>query len=455
MRADKMEHNLQALMDPRAVEAVETLRGFGYEAWLVGGAVRDALRGVEPHDYDIAWNGAPQDLFKAIDARYLHPTGVQHGTMTWVYRGLAMEVTSFRIEEGYGDHRRPDKVRFVDRIEDDLARRDLTFNAMAWAPKEGLLDPFGGRTDLQAGRVRTVGDPYRRFSEDALRILRTLRFAALLDGQLDPGTRTAIHAQAADLKHVARERIWNELLQLLVLPGAGKVIFRGGRILFEAFPQLQLPECTAEDISYWRTATRLMDALKDREELRVAWCYYIYFLGILADDSLDQMNTMVMSWERTIKNEPLSRRLRGTVRALLTALQELELDVRFRTSDESNRSRWMERFDALGHHADPADLLSLIEASYNLVGGKRRAEILRHGQALFEGDGMTLRPGVLRSRRDLAVRGSDLLQWGVTEGPAVRQALDALWRAVIAGEAPNERDRLRVYWESQNPKDKG
>lgn len=456
VRTDSMENSIQALIDARAIEAVRFLREQGFNAWLVGGAVRDALRGVAPQDYDIAWSGTPQDLFSIVDGQYLHPTGVQHGTMTWVYRRLVLEVTSFRIEAGYGDHRRPDKVLFVDRIEDDLARRDLTVNAMAWSPDEGLFDPFGGLRDLQAGRVRTVGDPHRRFSEDALRILRTMRFTALLDGRIEEETREAMHARAGDLKHVARERIWHEFLTMLCLPGAGKVIFREGAILFSAFPQVQRPDCPSEDRLMWKRGSRLLNSLDDKEALRVAWCFYLLYLGVLRGTvEQDREQGMAEAFARLTAEEPLSRKLRAAVQGLLIALQELELDVRVRTDTVPEAAHWIERFDAIGDHAGPEDLLALAEASYNLLEGKRRARILREGQKLFEGDGRTLREGVPVSRKQLAVRGADLLAWGEPQGPGIREGLDKLWRAVISGEVQNESAALKAYWDRMQAADNG
>lgn len=434
----RIDDAIEGLVDVRVKDALGFLRGEGYDAWLVGGAVRDALRGLTPDDYDLAWSGTPQDLYRLLPAEQLHATGEKHGTMTWVLatpagsRDLPLEITSFRKETGYSDHRRPDAVVFVDRIEDDLARRDLTINAMAWAPGEGLVDPFGGQRDLAAGRIRTVGEPQRRFAEDALRILRTLRFAALLEGKIDSQTREAMHAQAGDLQHVARERIWAELLQLLLLPGAGRVIGREQAVLQKALPFLR--ELTCEEVSsrWLRGAWRLLDRLPEQEHLRLAWGAYV----LLVASGEEALTDRLTHW---LQEEPLSRKLRQGTLALVRALELLG-------KEEPSELQWMLQFDATSEYAEPRELLWLTEAAYELQPERKLAQVLRHGQKLFEHDRRTLRPGVLRSKAELAVRGRDLLAWGVPEGPGVREALEALWLAVLRGEVANEPASLQAWW---------
>ena len=167
--------------DVRALEILDTLERAGHQAVLVGGCVRDALLGREPHDYDAAVSAPPEEILAACRSKFkCIPTGLAHGTVTVVHGGLPVEVTAFRKEGTYSDHRHPDRVAYTSRLEEDLARRDFTVNAMAWG-QSGLIDPFGGQKDLAAGVIRCVGEPDRRFQEDALRVLRGLRLAAQLD----------------------------------------------------------------------------------------------------------------------------------------------------------------------------------------------------------------------------------------------------------------------------------
>ena len=189
-----MEH--VTAWDPRALEVLDRLSGAGHRSVLVGGCVRDSLLSLAPHDYDIATAARPQ----AVKALFSHltcvETGLRHGTITVLSDGLPVEVTTFRREGVYSDHRRPDHVEFTDDLEGDLRRRDFTINAMAWS-REGLVDRYGGQQDLLAGQVRCVGEADLRFEEDALRVLRGLRLCAQLDFTLEERTAAALRRLAS------------------------------------------------------------------------------------------------------------------------------------------------------------------------------------------------------------------------------------------------------------------
>ena len=225
--------------DLRALAVLERLNAAGHRAVLVGGCVRDRLMGRTPHDYDAATSARPEQIREACAPMRVVETGVRHGTVTVLSGGLPVEVTTFRVEGGYSDHRRPDGVRFVADLEEDLARRDFTINAMA-LDEGGIVDPFGGRADLSAGFIRCVGEPARRFEEDALRILRALRFASCLDFSIEPATLAAARAAAPTLTRVSAERVFAELDKLLLGPGAGRVLAQCGDILarHRALPRL-------------------------------------------------------------------------------------------------------------------------------------------------------------------------------------------------------------------------
>ena len=203
-------------LPPQVVEIIRTLEGQGYEAYAVGGCVRDSLLGREPNDWDITTSARPGEV-KALFARTVD-TGLQHGTVTVLLDGIGFEVTTYRIDGDYEDGRHPKSVTFTVSLEEDLKRRDFTINAMACHPDRGLVDLFGGITDLKQGVIRCVGEPLERFTEDALRILRAVRFCAQLGFTMETRTREAIREIAPNLQKVSTERIQTELVKLLVSP---------------------------------------------------------------------------------------------------------------------------------------------------------------------------------------------------------------------------------------------
>lgn len=262
-----------------AMDVLETLEQNGYEAWFAGGCVRDALMGIEPHDYDIASSASPaqvQALFeKTID------TGAKHGTITVMSHGMPVEVTTFRKEDQYTDHRHPEQVEFVRRIEEDLARRDFTINAMAWNPKHGLLDPYGGRQDLDKKIIRAVGDPKKRFEEDALRMLRAWRFAARLGFDVEEETRKAIDACAGLTSVLSAERVVSEMEEILETnPG---VIAQMTALLRPWIPELEkMKDCEQNSpYHYADVLTHTLDALKHLKpyDSESAWAILLHDTG--------------------------------------------------------------------------------------------------------------------------------------------------------------------------------
>ncbi len=201
---------------PSWVEVIlERLNQNGFESYIVGGCVRDALLGQVAKDFDVCTNALPEQIMACFSNMRTVPTGLQHGTVTVVSEGNPIEITTFRLDGDYTDCRHPDNVVFTDRLQDDLARRDFTVNAMAYHPRMGLIDLYQGQEDLKNKRIRCVGDPRVRFQEDALRVLRGLRFASVLGFAVEPETSSAMHDSVDLLACLAQERIYSELTKLL------------------------------------------------------------------------------------------------------------------------------------------------------------------------------------------------------------------------------------------------
>lgn len=224
-----------------AAAVLNALHENGYEAYVVGGCVRDALMGREPNDWDVTTSALPEqtmEIFSGLRGFKTYPTGIKHGTITVLSKGERIETTTFRIDGEYTDCRRPDSVDFTDSLKEDLARRDFTMNAIAYSDEAGICDPYGGEADLRAGIIRCVGDPHKRFSEDALRIMRAVRFSSVLGFSVEPETARAAEELRSQLMHVAWERIHVELEKLLDGPDAARVLCEFHPILCEIMPEL-------------------------------------------------------------------------------------------------------------------------------------------------------------------------------------------------------------------------
>ena len=252
---------------PRPVlTVIARLRELGHAAYLVGGCVRDTLRGVHPKDFDVATSARPEEVQRGF--RKVIPTGIQHGTVTVLEGGTHVEVTTFRSESDYHDGRRPSAVTFEQDIVKDLSRRDFTINAMAWNPLgHELVDPFGGQEDLKARLIRCVGSATERFSEDGLRPLRAVRFAAVLDFTLDPATQAAIPLTLPVFRKVAHERVREEFVKLLL---SKREAFGLELLAVTGLLDVFLPELARADAEAARLARVAAAAAPADVELRLA-----------------------------------------------------------------------------------------------------------------------------------------------------------------------------------------
>lgn len=203
---------------------ISEIESSGFQAYAVGGCVRDSLMGKSPSDWDLTTSAHPDDVIAIFGEKKTIPTGIRHGTVTVIAEGLPLEITTFRIDGKYEDNRHPTEVTFSSDITSDLMRRDFTVNAMAYNPKTGIVDPFGGASDLTSGIIRAVGNPESRFSEDALRIMRAIRFSGCLGFEIEPETEKALFKCKALLENVAAERIMTEFNKLLVCRNAPLVL---------------------------------------------------------------------------------------------------------------------------------------------------------------------------------------------------------------------------------------
>ena len=378
----------------------DTLHQNGREGYLVGGSLRDILRGIAPNDFDMTTDATPDEMLQIFKDWRVIPTGLKHGTVTVLSDGHPIEITTHRTDGSYSDSRHPDKVTFTTSLAEDLKRRDFTVNAMAFSEKTGLVDLFEGTIDLQNGILRAVGDPERRFSEDALRILRCFRFAARLDFTVEEATARAAAATASRLADIAPERIFAELSRTLVASAAEKGL--SGLLTAGCAPYVF--KNAALDL----TVLPLLHTLPAIVPLRLA---------ALIHQSHDEAVLALLSYLRT------SKEFSTGVRAYLSALK----DPIPQTPYEARRF--------VCRHFPHAENCLLLKGA---LSGKDTAEAILLCRRV-------LRDGTAVELRRLAVNGKDLqLQAGVRPDKTAA-LLAALQDLVWQSPADNKRDVLLAH----------
>lgn len=384
---------------PGYVRAVlDRLEANGFAAYLVGGCVRDRLLGHAPGDYDMAVSSSPEETERCFEGWRIIEIGLQHGTVTVVSEGHNLELTTFRCDGEYKDSRRPESVSFTRDIHADVSRRDFTVNAMAYSPTRGFVDDFGGREDLKAGIIRCVGEPERRFTEDALRIMRALRFAAALDFTVEEATGQALLALRDRLRDISAERVFVELKKLLAGKNAEKVLLR-----YRPVVETVLPETAALSAADFARNARCLKHGAD-DPARMAALLY----GLPAEAA-----------------EQVCRRLRTDNKFRVSVCFLLEnADRVFRSVGEGKRLAGEKGADRL------AALLAF-----------RRAMKLPEDDNLSKAAAAVTRGGECLSLKELAVGGGDITALGA-DGRQVGKILNALLTEVTEGRLSNEREAL-------------
>lgn len=382
---------------PEAAEQIiEQLNQAGFEAYVVGGCVRDTLLGKEPEDWDITTSAKPEQV-KGIFGRTID-TGIQHGTVTIMKGKEGFEVTTYRIDGEYEDGRHPKSVEFTANLVEDLKRRDFTINAMAYSHALGLVDAFGGIEDLEQHRIRCVGNPLDRFTEDALRILRAIRFSAQLGFEIEAETKAAISRLAPNLVHVSKERVQVELTKLLLSanPDFIQMVFETGispyiSESFDSLPSGQIAVSSrlpSEKSIRWAALLRLGSeetAVRILKDLR------------MDNDTIAKARTLVAWWNKPIAED------KAEIRRIMSQMTPESYDDLLRLKQE--------------HTQEP------------LIQVKRLSEEIRQS-------------GDCISRKMLAVTGGDLIQAGMKPGKAMGETLDRLFQLVLEHPEYNTKEYL-------------
>ena len=444
-------------LDPGAALLLDALHGAGHAAYAVGGCVRDSLLGLDPHDWDLCTSARPEQVMALFGEEKCIPTGLQHGTVTVKQGGRLYETTTFRTEGAYSDGRHPDAVCFVPDVREDLARRDFTINAMAYSAEEGLIDPFGGRDDLAAHLVRAVGEPERRFEEDALRILRLYRFAARFGFAIDPATGAAARALGPHLDCVSAERIQEELLKLLAAP-------RPGSYLEPAVLAVVLPELEPEEQpERFAELCRIIDRIEPTaENVPARLAALLCPLGEAG--ARKALRKLKCSNALTDEVTALEREAGGGAGSFLLPRSR----DRWAGSSSEDRplgwdpaaagsragdgmARTVSEEEAPGTPGSEMQLtakrllgryeLQTIQRLTALCSARHPEQAGAFAALRAEAERLTAENACCRVSQ-LAVNGRDLMAAGVRPGPGLRQVLNALLETVITGQTPNEKDAL-------------
>lgn len=439
-----MNEQLVINMPPQVEEILGMLKGSGYEAYAVGGCIRDSLLGSVPNDWDICTSAKPEETKGCFGEYHVIETGLKHGTVTVVINSEPYEITTYRVDGEYKDNRRPEEVLFVTNLSEDLARRDFTINALAYNHEDGLQDYYEGQKDLNAKIIRCVGDANKRFQEDALRILRALRFASVLGFKIEEGTAKAIREEKVLLKNIAKERIQVEIVKLLLGDGAKDILMEYSDVLSVIIPEIKgMVGCEQYNPHHcydvWEhTLTALQYTPKDKV-LRLATL--LHDSGKPKTFTRDEQGVGHFYGHGAVSQEiayKVMNDLRFDNETKHDVCQLVKHHDGIVIGEPKYVKRWLnklglEQFKRL-LKIKYADMMgqSEYEREAKLAKLKRLEEVLE----------IVLSEEQCFSLKHLAVNGRDLINMGVKDGKKIGRILDKLLEEVIDGKIDNQKEVL-------------
>lgn len=427
-----------------ALAVVERLESRGYEAYVVGGCVRDSLLGRQPNDWDVCTNALPEDVLRVFRRFHVIKTGLQHGTVTVMSDKQPVEVTTFRIDGNYSDNRHPDAVSFVSRVEEDLARRDFTINAMAYSPTRGLVDAFGGQEDLAAGLIRCVGEPDARFNEDGLRIMRALRFAARFGFAIERETAASVRRNRHLLENVSAERIFKELKGILIGADVLDMLLAFPEVFSCIIPELAPSIGFDQHTPYhcydvWTHSAYAVAAAPADEILRLTML--LHDVGkpscfSMGDDGRGHFYGHPAAGEKLTKT--ILQRLKSDNATLSTVCTLVRVHDMTMPTTVPGMRRLVGKL-GVENVRRLLDVQRADHAAHSDFDHASGVALIRGAAELLE-DVLEMEPAF--TVKDLAINGNTLMQLGMRPGPAMRQVLETLLTAVQEGELENTAETL-------------
>lgn len=428
-----------------AQKILQRLNDQGFQAYAVGGCVRDSLLGTVPEDWDICTSALPKETEDCFSDLRVVETGLKHGTVTVISEGVPYEITTFRSDGNYLDHRRPQQVSFVRSLREDLLRRDFTINAMAAGLDGTIQDPFDGQQDLKNGVIRCVGEPELRFSEDALRILRGLRFASRLGFSIAPETAEAMRRKKLLLHYVSEERIYKELSGILMGSYAPQVLRQFSDIVAVVVPEI-IPSMGFQQHSpfhnrdVWQHTLEALE--KSRPELRIRWALLLHDLGKPDCFTVDEHGTGHF-YGHPQRSAEIAKRVLERLRADRKTEELVCILVRDHDrqapANLKNARRWIARYGEetvrLLLEVKRCDCLAHVDTPKT----RMRYDNLMELTALVQ---KVLATEHCFTVQELPVSGRDVMALGVPAGPEVGRLLNRLLEAVLDGQCPPEREAL-------------
>ena len=426
-------------------KALSLLNEAGYEAYVVGGAVRNLVMGIPVNDWDITTSAMPEQTKFVFEDYKTIDTGLKHGTVTVIIDSMHLEVTTFRIDSDYSDKRRPDEVSFTSSLSEDLSRRDFTCNALAFSPDKGIVDLFGGISDIENKTIRCVGNPDKRFNEDALRILRALRFSSVLGFNIDDSTSESIFRNYKLLDYISNERIFTEISKIICGINVRTILTDYSDVIFYVIPELKpMSGCNQNHerhiFDVWGHTVETVCSIRNTPDLRFAMLFHD--CGKPVVKTTDE-NGVDHFYRHALISADISGKVLSRLKTSNSFRKEVVNLVRYHDflPNVISRKTYRKYLGLLGKET----LYKLFEVREADIRGQN--PVFLNQELENNKTGLAVLEEIINSNdcvniHDLAINGSDLITLGFESSPEIGKIINILFEEVISDKTVNEKNAL-------------